>query len=142
MKDPETTMANAEIFGRVRAMVADSLAVDEAGVALQSRLVDDLGADSLDFLDMMFTLEKTFRIGVREAEFDFLSRLDFSDPAVMRDGFLTRETIEKLLPRLPALANVPDRARITPAQIFSLITVETLCRIVEQALERAAGGAP
>jgi acyl carrier protein len=142
MKDPETTMANAEIFGRVRAMVADSLAVDEAGVALQSRLVDDLGADSLDFLDMMFTLEKTFRIGVREAEFDFLSRLDFSDPAVMRDGFLTRETIEKLLPRLPALANVPDRTRITPAQIFSLITVETLCRIVEQALERAAGGAP
>jgi acyl carrier protein len=142
MKDPETTMANAEIFGRVRAMVADSLAVDEAGVALQSRLVDDLGADSLDFLDMMFTLEKTFRIGVREAEFDFLSRLDFSDPAVMRDGFLTRETIEKLLPRLPALANVPDRTRITPAQIFSLITVETLCRIVEQALERVAGGAP
>ena len=137
MTDRESPIAADEVFPKIRALVADSLAVDESSVVLESRLVDDLGADSLDFLDMIFTLEKTFRIGVREAEFDFLSRLDFSDPVVMRDGFLTPETIERLLPRLPALAKVPDRARVTPAQVFSLITVETLCRIVQRALERA-----
>lgn len=40
-------------------MIADSLAVDESGVNLQSRLIDDLGADSLDFVDLVFAIEKS-----------------------------------------------------------------------------------
>ena len=121
-------------FNAVRALVADSLAQDQADVTLESRLITDLGADSLDFIDMIFALEKRFSVKIRQGELDFLSKLDVSNPKVMREGFLAREAVEGLLPWLPALKTVPDLSKVTPAQVFSFITVETLCIMVEAKL--------
>jgi acyl carrier protein len=123
-----------ELVTAVRALLADRLALKVERVTLRSRLIDDLGADSLDFIDMVFTLEKKFGIKIREEEFDFLSRLDFSSPEVMRDGFLTVETVEKLRPRLPGLGELADPARVTPKDLFGLLTVETLCDLVQTRL--------
>lgn len=131
-------LPRTEIFSRLRSMIADSLAVPESDVTLQSRLIDDLGADSLDFVDLVFAIEKEFGTKIREADFNFLARLDFSSPAVMRDGFLTRETIERLLPLLPGLAGVPDQGRVTPGELFSLMTVESLCIMIEREQRRSA----
>ncbi len=58
----------------------------------------------------------------------------------MRQGYLTLETIQRLTKRLPALEQVQDPAKVTPAQLFSLITIETLCIMVEEELRRRAGG--
>src|SRR5262245_47244007 len=126
------TLSRTEIFSRLRPMLAGSLAVPEGDIAPQSRLIDDLGADSLDFVDLVFAIEKEFGTKIREADFNFLARLDFSSPAVMRDGFVTPETIDRLLPLLPALAAVADRSRVTPAELFSLMTVESLCIMIER----------
>jgi len=131
-------LPRTEIFSRMRSMIADSLAVPESDVTLQSRLIDDLGADSLDFVDLVFAIEKEFGTKIREADFNFLARLDFSSPAVMRDGFLTRETIDRLLPLLPGLAAVPDQGRVTPGELFSLMTVESLCIMIEREQRRSA----
>jgi acyl carrier protein len=120
------------MFGRLRSMLADSLAIPEADITLQSRLIDELGADSLDFVDLMFAIEKEFGVKIPEGDFNFLTRLDFSSPAVMRDGFLTSETIDRLAPLLPELAKVPDRSRVTPSEIFSLMSVESLCIMIER----------
>ena len=98
--------ARAEIAEKMRTLVAESLAADADAVRLESRLVPELGANSLDF----------------------------SSPAVMKEGFLTSETVEKLADWLPAIAMVPDRARITPRELFGLITVETLVLLVERKL--------
>ena len=111
-------------------MIADSLAIDASEISLQSRLIDDLGADSLDFVDLIFAIEKEFGVKVREADFNFLAKLDFTSPTVMQDGFITAETIERLLPLLPALSNVADRDHVTPQQLFSLMTVESLCVMI------------
>ena len=125
-------MPGSEVFPRVRTLIADSLAIDEGSVTLESRLIDDLGADSLDFVDLVFAIEKTFGVKLREADLNFLARLDFSSPTVMKDGFLTPETIEAIAPLLPALGKVPDRGRVTPGELFSLLTVETLCLMIER----------
>jgi acyl carrier protein len=125
-------MERSEMFGRLRSMLADSLAIPEAEITLQSRLIDELGADSLDFVDLMFAIEKEFGVKIPEGDFNFLTRLDFSSPTVMRDGFLTAETIDRLAPLLPELARVPDRSRVTPSEIFSLMTVESLCIMIER----------
>jgi acyl carrier protein len=113
-------------------MVADSLALDESRISLQSRLIDDLGADSLDFVDLVFAIEKEFGVKIREADLNFLGRLDFSSPSVMKDGFLTSETVAALSPVLPALEHAPDPGRITPGQLFSMLTVESLCLMIER----------
>jgi acyl carrier protein len=125
-------MKRSDVFPKVRAMIAESLAVEESGVTRQSRLIDELGADSLDFVDLVFAIEKAFGVKVREADLNFLSRLDFSSPTVMKDGFLTTQTVESLMPLLPELQRVPDRARMTPGQLFSLLTVDALCLMIER----------
>ena len=122
------------VFPKLQSMIADSLAIDRSGITRESRLIDDLGADSLDFVDLVFAIEKEFGVKIREADFNFLARLDFTSPTVMKDGFLTSETIEALLPLLPALQNVADRSRVTPGQLFSLLTVESLCIMVARQL--------
>jgi acyl carrier protein len=125
-----------EVFEGIADNIADSLAVPKSDITLQSRLVDDLGADSLDLVDIIFTLERKFGINVRETEFNFLTRLDFSSPEVMKDGYLTPPVIEKLADWLPTVAASPDRTKITPRQLFSMITVESICVIVERRLQR------
>ena len=133
-------MNREEIYRAMRSLVADSLALKEDEIQPQCRLTDDLGADSLDFIDIIFGIEKKFEVKVRDGELDFISRLDFSSPKVMRQGYLTLETIQRLTKRLPALEQVQDPAKVTPAQLFSLITIETLCIMVEEELRRRAGG--
>jgi len=55
----------------------------------------------------------------------------------MRDGFITPNTIAALVPLLPALAAADDPDRITPRQLFSYLTVESLCLMIER---HGAGG--
>jgi acyl carrier protein len=127
-------MSPEEVEARMRALVADSLALPKDDVKTESRLFEDLGADSLDFIDIVFSIEKAFGVKVRDSELDFLSRLDFSSPEVMRDGYLTRETLERLGEWLPPLREVAAQDRVTPRDLFSLISVETLCLLVARKL--------
>jgi acyl carrier protein len=115
-------------------MIADSLAVDAGEVTPESRLIDDLGADSLDFVDLVFAIEKEFDVKLREADLNFLGRLDFSSPTVMKDGFITEQTLETLAPMLPALQHVADRAHVTPGQLFSMLTVDSVRLMIERRL--------
>jgi len=122
-----------------RAIVAGCLARDLAEVRPQSRLITDMGADSLDFIDLIFTLEKRFGVRLRENDLSMMSRSDASGPEASSNAeFLTPEDVSRLLPWLPELATAPDLSRVRPAQVWPLITVEALWRLVE----RKANSAP
>jgi acyl carrier protein len=127
-----------EIRAGACACVADSLALPRDAVKPDSRLFADLGADSLDFLDIVFQLEKRFGLRLQDTELDFLSRLDLSSPDVMRDGLLTEQALAGLRPHLPALATVRDPSRVSPRELFGLITVETLCILLAKQLDARA----
>ena len=129
-------MTDSSVFEGIRDNIAESLAVPKDDISLESRLVDDLGADSLDLVDIIFTLERKFGINVRETEFNFLTRLDFASPEVMRDGYLTAAVIDKLADWLPQVAAAPDRTKISPRNLFSMITVQSICVIVERRLTK------
>ena len=62
----DTRRMSEEIQGRVRKRVAEVLALQPEEVRADASLVDDLGADSLDLVDLMFTLEKEFGITSRD----------------------------------------------------------------------------
>jgi acyl carrier protein len=123
----------SEILPGVQRCVAESLALDEDEVLLGALLIPELGADSLDFIDILFMLEKEFSIKIREGELGFLARLDASDPSAARDAVLDAAEVDAIRPWLPALG---DRREVTPGELFSLISVETLCIMV--ARRRAA----
>ena len=114
----------------IRRAVADSLALDLDEVRAESRLITDLSADSLDFLDLIFTLEEKFSVKLREGELDFLAKLELNSSKTMNGEYLKREAVDSLISRLPALRDEPDRDRIKPARLYGLITIETLWLMV------------
>lgn len=129
------------VIDTVKRCIVESLAVEAEAVELGSRLTDDLGADSLDFVDIVFMVDHELHIRARESEFNFITRLDFSSPEVMKEGFLTEPVVTRLETWLPALAAVEDKTRVTPRQLFSLITVEAICIVAARRLAAPAGGA-
>jgi acyl carrier protein len=139
--DPVASEPRQKVFESVRRCIVESLAVEPDLVTLESRLIDDLGADSLDFVDIVFMIDHALDIRVRESEFNFLTRLDFSSPEVMKGEFLTEAVIARLETWLPALARVEDKTKVTPRQLFSLITVESICIVAERRLADRQGPA-
>ena len=133
-ENPPRPSGREEGIGDVCEIIADCLALDPDEVSVDSALVTDLGADSLDFLDLLFSLEKKFSIKIREGELEFLSKFDFASSEAVEDGVLTKESIDKLDPWLPGMKQIEDKGSITPAMIVSLITVETLWLMVESKL--------
>jgi acyl carrier protein len=115
------------VLDAVRRCVCTSLAVQPSQVGPQTRLVDDLGADSLDFVDIVFLLEEETGVQARSTELGFLTRLDFSSPEVMQNGVLEPALVARLAPWVPGLAG---SERVTPQVLFSHLTVEAVCRMV------------
>ena len=71
--------ANAELFNKIRTALVDALGVDEEEVTPEATLVGDLGAESIDFLDIVFRLEKAFDIKIPRGELfpeDILTNTD------------------------------------------------------------------
>ena len=122
----------------VRTIVAECLARDVVDVRPESRLVTELGADSLDFIDLIFTLEKRFGVRIREKDLNMVSRPDGSSATTGSNvEFLPPEAVSSLLPWLPELAAVADLSRLRPAQVLPLVTVEALWRLVETKIKAA-----
>ena len=111
----------------VRELVADRLGLPGARVLPTSRLISDLGADSLDLIDLIFVLEKRFGVKIREGDLAFLAKVDLATG--LRDGFVVPEHVARVRPYIRGLEGLEDD-KITPAMMLSLITVETLWRMV------------
>lgn len=58
------------IFEKVRAILVEQLDVDEDAVTLESSIIDDLGADSLDVVDMVMSLEEEFDIEIPDEDIE------------------------------------------------------------------------
>jgi len=83
-----------EIFEKVQEVLVDALGVDDDEVTLQAKLVGDLGAESIDFLDIVFRLEKAFGIKIEQSELfpeDVLSNEEY-----VQDGKVTDKGMEEL----------------------------------------------
>jgi acyl carrier protein len=125
-------MTRDEIFSKVQAVLVDALAVDEDEVTPDASLVGTLGAESIDFLDIVFKLEQEFGFKIGQGEL-FPENVT-QDPRYVRDGRVTTEGLAALQQRLPhadfsAFSRDPQVSRV--GEIF---TVNTLVNFVEKKL--------
>ena len=119
-----------EIFSAIQDVLVESLAVDEDEVTPEATLVDDLGAESIDLLEIVFNLEKKFDIKIDRSE--LIPEDILTDPKYVVDGKLTPAGLEVVAQRLPN-ANLDELKRNPLVQnISKILTVQDLCRIVEQ----------
>lgn len=104
-------MSRDEIYTKVQEVLVDALGVDEEDVTPTATLRGDLGAESIDFLDIAFRLEKAFGIKIPRGEM-FPEDL-LTNAAYVKDGKLTAEGLAELKKRMPhhdftALEQDPD----------------------------------
>jgi acyl carrier protein len=118
-----------EVFSKVQGALVDALGVDEEEVTPEARLVGDLGAESIDFLDIVFRLEKAFDIKIPRGELfpeDILTNAQY-----VQNGRVTAEGLTQLKARMP-FADLTNFAANPAVQDFgNLLTVRDMCRYVE-----------
>lgn len=119
----------AEVFEKVKAALVDALGVDDDDVTPEATMVGDLGAESIDFLDIVFRLEKAFGIDIPRSELfpdDVLTNAQY-----VSDGKVTPTGIAELEKRMP-FADLSKFKQNPVVQDFgNLLTVNDLCRFVE-----------
>lgn len=122
-------LSQDEIYEKVQAALVDALGVDEDEATREATLVGDLGAESIDFLDIVFKLEKAFDITIPREE---LSPEDIlTNSQYVQDGVVTAEGLTELKRRMP-WADLDEFEKNPRVQDFgNLLTVGDLCSYVE-----------
>src|SRR5437899_12611382 len=130
-----------EIYTKVSATLVEALNVDEDEIKPTSTLQGDLGAESIDFLDIVFRLEREFGIKIPRGEL-FPESVFRGDPDFVSEGKVTEKGIEELRSRMPYadLAGF-DRDRRLKA-VPDLFTVDLITRYIAWKLAQGPGAGP
>ena len=121
-----------EIYQKVQATLVDALGVDEDDVTRDATLQGDLGAESIDFLDIVFRLERNFGIKIPRGE--LFPENVVTDPDMIKDGKLTAKGMDELKARMP-YANLDEFAADPDVErMGDLYTVDMLVQYVSSKL--------
>ncbi len=123
-------MTRDEVFGKIQEVLVDALGVDDDEVTSEATLVGDLGAESIDFLDIVFRLEQTFGIKINKGEL-FPEGLASADASFAADGMVTNKGLAALREKLPH-ADIDTFEKDPKVEhIQDLFTVNMLANFVE-----------
>jgi acyl carrier protein len=127
-------MSRDEIFSQVKEVLVDALGIDDDEVKLDATLMGDLGAESIDFLDIVFRLEKAFGIKIAREEL-FPAENLMNNPEFVHNGKMTEKGLNELREKMPhtdlsEFQNNPDINKIG-----DLFTVNAIINYVENKLK-------
>ena len=131
-------MTNQDILQKVTDIIVDVLVIDENKVQPTSRLIADLGAESIDFLDLVFQLEKEFAIKIPRGQLEKNARGDLTEEEFEQNGVLTEKGLVALKNYLSEVPAEFFKDTMKTNEIPTLFTVETFCKLVESALNAKA----
>ncbi len=127
-----TMPTEEEIFDKVREALVDALGVDDDEVTAGATLQGDLDAESIDFLDIVFRLEKSFDIKIERGELfpeDILTNTDY-----VEDGKVNEAGILKLRERMPFADLTKFEAEPVVQNLGQQLTVKDMCNFVAHKL--------
>lgn len=121
-------MTEEEVFEKVKEALVDALVVDDDEVTLDAKISADLGAESIDYLDITFRMEKAFDIKIPRGELipDDL----FNNPEYVQDGVLTEKGLEKFTARMPHADLTEFSNDPSVGKIMDLFTVQTIVNYI------------
>ena len=131
----------AAVYPKVADTMADALGCDVEKVKLDASLINDLGAESIDFLDIVFRLERTFKVKIPRGKIVEEARGPLSEAEFEQGGTLTAAGLARLK---EFLSEVPEDRFGNPqktADIPRLFTTATFCKMVLRQQKAAASPA-
>jgi acyl carrier protein len=139
MNEPEIQKEEIlAVYPTVAKTIADALGCDVDQVQLDVSLIDGLDAESIDFLDLVFRLERAFKLEIPRGKITENARGNLSEEEFQQKGIVTDIGMQRL--RL-YLSEVPAARFVTPlkaAAIPRLFTAETFCKLVIRARQAAS----
>jgi acyl carrier protein len=122
-------MTQDDIFSRVRTQLVDALSVDDDEVTPQARLQADLNAESIDFLDIVFRLEREFGIKIDRNEL-FPESIFQGDPEFVQNGKVTPKGLAELREKMPFADLASFEKDPSYDKIGDLFTVDLITKYV------------
>lgn len=119
-----------EIYSKVSATLVEALNVDEEDIKPTSTLQGDLGAESIDFLDIVFRLEREFGIKIPRGEL-FPESIFQGDPEFVQNGRVTERGLDELRQRMPFADLSKFEKNPEVSAISDLFTVEMIARYIQ-----------
>lgn len=116
-----------EIYGKVQETLVEALGVDDEEVTPDASLFQDLGAESIDMLDIIFRLERKFGIKIPRGE---LFPENVSDPDLTENGKLTPKGLAEMKQRMPYADLSAFEANPDVEKLLDLYTVDMLVKYV------------
>ena len=123
-------MSREEIFEQVQEVLVDALGLDDDEVTTDATLMGDLGAESIDFLDIVFRLEKAFNIKVPREEL-FPAEAVLNNPDYVSGGKVTEKGLAELRAKMPHTDLTAFEANPDVNKIADLFTVQAIVNFVE-----------
>ena len=129
-------MSREDILQQVQEILVDALGVDDDEVSLESRLMGDLGAESIDFLDIVFRLEKAFSIKIPREEL-FPAESLMNNPEFVSNGKLTESGLNEIREKLPHTDLSEFEKDPDLNKLGDLFTVNAIVNFVDNRLNAA-----
>jgi acyl carrier protein len=131
----------AVVYPKVAETIADALGCEVTDVNLKSSLIEDLDAESIDFLDLVFRLERAFKIKIPRGKIVEEARGDLSEAEFEQKGIVTDAGLMRLRSFLSEVPPDKIKAPLKAAEIPRLFTPETFCKVVLRAQKAAPAAA-
>ena len=119
-----------EIFEKVQEVLVDALGLDDDEVTSEATLMGDLGAESIDFLDIVFRLEKAFDIKVPREEL-FPAESVLNNPEFVSGGKLTEKGLAEIKDKMPHTDLSEFEQDPDVNKIADLFTVDAIVNFIE-----------
>jgi acyl carrier protein len=130
----------AAVYPKVAQIIADALGVDTAQVKLDVPLIEGLDAESIDFLDLVFRLERGFGVKIPRGKIVEDARGDLAESDFEQKGIVTTAGLQRLREFLSEVPEERFRTPLKSADIPRLFTPETFCKVVVRAQRAAQAG--
>ncbi len=122
----------AAIYPKVAEIMADALGCDAGQVKPDASLIDDLGGESIDFLDLVFRLERAFKVKIPRGKIVEEARGSLTEAEFEKGGILTDAGYEQLKGFLSEVPADRFKKPLKTAEIPRLFTAETFCKMVNR----------
>ena len=126
------------VYTTVAETIADALGCDVADVRPDASLIEDLGAESIDFLDMVFRLERAFKVKIPRGKIVENARGALSEGEFEQKGLVTDTGLAQLKAYLSEVPPERFRTPLKAKDIPRLFTPETFCKLVITAQRQGA----
>ncbi len=129
-----TCMTEQDVWARLVPLISEVTGAKEDQIRMESGLVQDLGAESVDLLDLSFLIEEHFGVTIEADEFERQASKRLTTGVYEKDGLLTAEAIEELQKALPELPPGRLKPGLRKTELPSLLNVAVFVHLIQRKL--------